>query len=179
MHEDDDPRPNSPEDLGWTPQALERRPPPINLPRIDRRTTTMAKTTTPETEIQKEEGARGFAPFLQQVDDGELHLEVSKTTQELIGDLYAYANKYQRDGKGTLTLTLNFAVHGNGGISVVGDVKTKKPKTPRAPSMFFRTPGNNLSLENPRQTKLPLREVPAAPSDIPREVNHEGAPRAL
>lgn len=136
------------------------------------------KTEALEEAAPEPEGPRGFAPFLQQIDDGELHTELSKTTQQLVGELYDFADRYRRPGKGTLTVTLSFSVDGNGAIAVAGDVKTKTPKKPRAASVFFRTPGNNLSIENPRQQKLPLREVPAS-QERPREVNTETAPKAL
>lgn len=130
---------------------------------------------TSEEEQPKDEGARGFAPFLQQVDDGELHTELSATLQKHVSELFLYANRFQRDAKGSITLTLNFAVLGNGNVMVAGDVKTKTPKTPRAASMFFRTQGNNLTIENPRQQKLPLRDV-GGTREKPKDIAAEAAP---
>ena len=129
-----------------------------------------------EDEDPKDEGPRGFGPFLQQVGDGDFHTELSTTQQKLVADLFAYANKFQRNAKGTMTIALNFTVLGNGNVMVDGDVKTKTPKVPRAASMFFRTPGNNLSIENPRQQKLPLRDVGGGTKDKPKDLAAEAAP---
>jgi hypothetical protein len=138
--EDDDPRPNSPEDIGHV--------------------------------SAKDEGPRGFSPILVQVDDGQLHDELSAELQKLVAQCRAYSDRYLRPGKGTLTLNLTLIATGNGTVSVQGDVKTKPPKGKRAGSMFFVTPGNNLSVENQRQQKLPLREVPQSTTK-PREINED------
>lgn len=136
-------------------------------------------STKAEAKEPKDEGPRGFAPILQQVQDGDLHTELSVEMQRLVGELHTFANKYQRTAKGKITLSLGFDVSPNGSVHIIGDVKVAVPKRPRAATTFFRTPGNNLSVEHPLQTKLPLREVPAS-TERPREVNHEtAAPKGL
>lgn len=179
--DDSEPRPNSREDIGG-PLGYSRTPPPPRPPPVLQRQRatithrdlepenggTMSKKTT-ENEEATREGPRGFAVLLQQIDDGDLHAEVGRELQGLIGELAAYSDKFQRDAKGQLTLVLNLSVRGNN-VQVSGDVKTKTPKKPRAASVFWRTDGNNLSVDNPRQQKLPLREVPSTntkPRDLP------------
>lgn len=135
------------------------------------------KTNSPEDighVSPKDEGPRGFSPILSQVDDGQLHDELSAELQKLVGQCRAYSDRYQRSGKGTLTLSLTLVAMGNGTVSVQGEVKTKPPRGKRAGSMFFVTPGNNLSVENQRQQKLPLREVPHSTTK-PKEI-HEDRP---
>jgi hypothetical protein len=39
-------------------------------------------------------------------------------------------------------------------------VAVKEPEAARERTVFWTTPSGNLTVENPRQTKLPLREVP-------------------
>ncbi len=113
-------------------------------------------------EESKDEGARNFSVLLSQIDDGRLHDELSETVQKMVDELSTYTERYARDGKGSITLTLSLVARANGTTSVVGDVKTKTPKPIRAGTVFWKTKGNNLSLDNPRQQKLALREVPAA-----------------
>jgi hypothetical protein len=86
--------------------------------------------------------------------------ELGAKLRELVGSVTEFSERYQREGKGTLTLVLNVKALGNGSIAVAGDVKTKLPVAKRAGSLFWPTKGNNLTIENPRQQKLPLREVP-------------------
>lgn len=126
----------------------------------------------------RDEGPRGFGVLLSQIDDGELHTELSETSQKLVAELADYANRYRREGKGKIVLTLNFAALSNGTVAVSGDVKTTTPKAKRAGSVFWRTPGNNLSVENPRQTKLPLQALPAT-KETPRDLTDDRPARGI
>jgi hypothetical protein len=125
------------------------------------------------TTTTKDEGPRGFAVLLQQIDEGSLHDELSIATRDLARTLCEYANKFGRAGKGELTLTIGMSVDAKGVAAVTGAVKSKLPKVPKVSSQFFLTASSNLTLENPRQQKLPLREVapPAPPRDVPVEMN--------
>jgi hypothetical protein len=131
--DDDEPRANSPADLGHVPSSARKT---------------------------KDEGARSFSVVLAQVGDGDLHDELGDRLHELVGELKHQVEYFQRDAKGTLSLKLNVHARGDGSVVVTGDVAIKKPTRRRAGSTFFLTPGANLTLENPRQQKLPLREVP-------------------
>ena len=55
-------------------------------------------------------------------------------------------------------------------VEVVGDYAVKKPKRPRAKSIFYTTGGNRLSRSNPKQMNLPLRDVNEAPGQDLRTV---------
>jgi len=175
---DDEPRSNSPEDIGgpfgWTRPSPAQRPPREHAT-TNRRDTMAATNEEPKTK----EGPRGFSVLLQQVQDGELHGELSAEVQKLVSQLGDHALKFQRPSKGSLTLVLNFTAVG-ATVEVVGEVKVKAPKNPRQRSVFWATPGGNLSVDNPRQTKLPLREVPPASHEQPRDVGTPGAaPRSV
>lgn len=117
------------------------------------------------------EGTRAFGVFIAQVNDGELHSELSETTQKTMTELRDYAVTFSRDAKGTITLVLGFSVDEHGVTRVTSEVKTKLPKRPKASSTFWLTANNNLALENPRQQKLKLREV--APSEAARDLPSE------
>lgn len=164
MSHHEEPPPNSPEGLGYG-----GKPASTVLPR--------PKGTTPK-EPPKEEGPRSFAVLLQQVGDGELHDELGAKLQELVAMLKSYSDRFQREGKGSLTLVLNVATLGNGTVTIAGDIKTKTPTAKRAGSVFWLTPGNNLSVENPRQQKLPLREV-QLPKQHTKDIQSDHAVREL
>ncbi|MDX6480328.1 MAG: hypothetical protein QOG85_838 [Gaiellaceae bacterium] len=129
----------------------------------------------PKDETPKDEGPRSFTRLLEQVGEGDLELELATKMQELVGSLKAFSDKFQREGKGTLTLVLNVSAHGNGTVTVAGDIKTKTPTAKRAGSVFWLTPGNNLAVENPRQQKLPLKEVPP-PKTHTKDISAEAPP---
>lgn len=121
------------------------------------------------TTMVRGEGARGFAPLLHEIDDGALHAELSSKLQQVVSELALYTETYCSKAKGKVTLTLSLEAGTNGTVQVHGEVKTKTPPPRRGATMFWTTKGGNLSLENPRQTKLPLREVPPPPA-APRDV---------
>lgn len=130
---------------------------------IFERSNTMAK------DEKVDEAPRGFAVALQQMDEGCFHAEISETLQKTLGELEQFAIKFGVDARGMLTLALALKVSPTGVVAVSGEIKTKVPKAPRASSVFWLSPGNNLSPENPRQQRLPLREV-RGPAAAPREV---------
>lgn len=107
----------------------------------------------------KEEGARSFAHFLQQIDEGGLHADLSDEVKRVTKELTGFVDTYGAVAKGTMTIVLSFKAERNGTIAVDGEIKTKLPKAKRAGSVFWATAGNNLSPQNPRQQSLPLREV--------------------
>lgn len=110
----------------------------------------------------EDEGTRSFAVLLQAVDEGALHAELGEAVQHVTKELSKIVDLGAKNAKGTLTLKLSFDARANGTITLTGDVTTKTPKPVRGGSVFWATKGNNLSPENPRQQKLPLREVPAS-----------------
>lgn len=118
------------------------------------------------------EGARAFSVLVQQIEEGALHSELSEKIQEVCADLACYSAEYACDAKGQIKLTLDLKVMRNGTVNVGSDVVTKTPKRKRAASTFWLTKGNNLSPENPRQTKLPLREVAPPPMAKDEEARH-------
>lgn len=118
-----------------------------------------------------EEGARGFAVTLQQIDEGRFHAEVSEAVHALNRSLDSHATTYGVTAKGELTLVLRLAASPNGTVQVLGEVRTKTPKPPRSGSVFWLTRGLNLSPENPKQTKLPLQQVaPPETRTVPADV---------
>jgi hypothetical protein len=112
------------------------------------------------TEKENDEGARSFAVLLQGIGDGELNAELSETLHGMNAKLSNHAVDFGK-AKGTLTLTIEVDIDREGVVTLTPDVKTKLPKPARKKGRYWLTAGNNLSPENPKQTKLNLREVPA------------------
>lgn len=125
-----------------------------------------------------QEGPRGFAVILQQIDDGALHGELGDELQKLVRELGEQSTRFQRPSKGKITLTLSIVAVGST-VEVNGDVKVTTPKKPRDRSVFYRTPGGNLTLDNPKQQKLALKEVPSTTARVKDIANEETAVRGV
>lgn len=111
------------------------------------------------------EGTRSFSVFLAQVDDGEAHAELSRELHALCAALDEEC-KNTGKAKGKLTLDLAISVEKGGLVTVGYEVRKREPKKSRGGSVFFLTKGRNLTTENPRQQKLPLREAPKPSAEV-------------
>lgn len=68
---------------------------------------------------------------------------------------------------GKVTLTLDIKQLGRGGALTVTDtISTKVPKLPVPDTVFFATDDGELVKEDPKQPKLPLREVEAKKEEL-------------
>lgn len=108
------------------------------------------------------EGPRSFAVFLGQIDEGSFQSELSATLQKLSAQLGDYATATCGLAKGAMTITLAFTTEPTGTVTVEAGLKIKEPQARRPRSVFWLTGGANLSPDNPRQQRLPLREVAVA-----------------
>lgn len=118
---------------------------------------------------KEEVGPRSFGVLLTQIEDGALHAELSAIVQKMQVDLHEIADQ-RGQAKGELVLKIAFAHEKKGVVAVKASVDTKMPKGERGTSVFWLTDDANLSPENPRQQKLPLREVsPPERRELPAE----------
>lgn len=110
---------------------------------------------------KEEEGPRSFTRFLERVDDGQGVIDLSTAQHKLMKDIREIARSSTNAVKGALTLKLTYVAEPNGTVDVLYDITIKEPKRKRGRSVFFLTPGANLTVENPRQLGLglPVREV--------------------
>lgn len=118
----------------------------------------------------KEEGPRSFGVFLNELAEGEAEQKLSAELFDLIRKLKEQAIASDGKIKGELNLKLRFVVQEAGPVAVGFDVTTKAPKVRNTPGYFWVTRGGNLTIHNPKQAKLPLREVSGPES---REVEDE------
>jgi hypothetical protein len=111
--------------------------------------------------ITDDEGARSFGVFLHELADGDAESELSVEMRDLVTELTGHAINTGQDATGAITLKIQFKVTPRRECSSGYTIDTKKPKPKRAGSTFYVTKGGNLTVEHPRQARLPLREVPA------------------
>lgn len=103
--------------------------------------------------------ARNFGVFLSQVEDGELNAELGRELAMVNEKLAELAVDGDCKVKGELSVKLSITHDERGTVEVVGIVSTKLPKRKRGRSIFWVGPGGVLETSNPKQTKLPLRDV--------------------
>lgn len=110
----------------------------------------------------KDEGARSFAHFVLAIDQGALNAELSDELRELAKKLHETTYATGNKAKGEIVLKLSFVADTDRAntVHIAHDVKVKLPKVKRSSGgTFWLTKGNNFATEQPRQQKLPLREV--------------------
>jgi|SRR5690606_22136906 len=116
-----------------------------------------------------DEGPRSFAVVFQTIADGEAHTEASEEMQGLLKLLQEEARNTNGTASGSMTIKLGLKVDAKGVATIAYSVDVKKPTRKRPGATMWVTKGGNLSPDNPRQQKLPLRDV-SAPSEQPRTV---------
>ncbi len=124
------------------------------------------------------EGTRGFAVVLGQLGDGDFADEIARKQRKLIDQLTTDAYYFKKDAKGSLTVEIKFSVSDDGVVEAKGSVKTKEPPPRASKATFWATKGGNLAAENPKQMKLPVRDVSAATPvrdiEIKRDIREAG-----
>ncbi len=100
---------------------------------------------------------RPFADFLQELNDGESHDELSVEFNRLV-EAVSVTGKV-----GTITFVVKVAPAGrnNGNTVMVTDkITVKSPEPSRSETVWFVDADGNCVRHNPAQTRMPLREVP-------------------
>jgi hypothetical protein len=102
--------------------------------------------------------SRSISDFLRDHRSGMTHDELSDALQELVAAVTA-------EGKGgTLTFKIKIKPAGkSGALEVTDEIKVSAPAQTRSASIFYATPENHLIRDDPKQTKLELRQIPTVP----------------
>lgn len=120
------------------------------------------------------EGVRAFSRTLEQLAEGSANHEMSVELHRLVQICGDQAIETRQNTKGVLTLSINIEALPDGMVALSYDIKRKEPKPPRNGTPFWRTPGGNLTQENPRQQKLFPQAVGKPEAEV-QEVKRSGA----
>ncbi len=96
-----------------------------------------------------------FAEVLQQLAGGQTYQELGDRLTEIV--LAVQETRKQ----GELTIRLKVKPNGEHGVIIAEEVKSKAPEAPRAETLFYVTAAGHLKRDDPRQEKLPLRQITA------------------
>ena len=97
--------------------------------------------------------ARQFADVVRELSSGTTYEDITANLSEIVDAVVLHRKT------GELTVKLTVRPNGENSVRMIADIKAKVPQAPRAETIFFAAAGGLLTREDPRQTKLPLREV--------------------
>lgn len=114
---------------------------------------------------------RSFSTFLANVESGALNHDLSRSLETAVA---AIQNAYlTAGGKPVATITLVLGLRMDSGhVQVGAKIDSKLPKPPRGTSIYYPTPDHTLSVSDPKQTSLALREVTDTGGGI-RTINND------
>ncbi len=112
-------------------------------------------------EVISNEAAKGFNSFLQTLEDGQFHNELSNELRDLNAEMNNHAINYGLAAKAKITITIDIVLK-NGVFDIMADKKITPPKAPRQRSILWSTPGNNFTPQNPKQQDM-FKDVNARP----------------
>lgn len=101
---------------------------------------------------------RSFNLVLSQLQGGGFLDMLSEELRDLIRDLSDHEINTRKAAKGSITVKLKVKLE-DGIFEIVPEAKVEKPKPVMGRDIFWCDSEHNLTPENPRQGKLPLRDV--------------------
>lgn len=101
------------------------------------------------------EKPQSFAVFLATIDGGAFNDQLSREVQDLIGDMSNHAQVSGGVAKGKISITIDLSLE-KGVFEIAADKKCTHPKERKTKSIFWADKNNNLTEENPRQSRLDL-----------------------
>jgi hypothetical protein len=105
--------------------------------------------------------AKSFSQFIQLMEDGEFHADLSNALQTINAALNQHMIDHGGKPKGKLSIDINFRLE-DGVFEITGGIDIKVPKTPRGKTIAWSTPDNQFTPQNPRQMQLfGVRDVSA------------------
>ena len=96
---------------------------------------------------------RPFSDVLGEVENGDLLREATDACYEVTRAVL------ETRKKGSLTITLTFTPTGRGSVEIDAKLDHKPPSHDRPTTTFFTTDEGTLVRDDPKQERLPLRDV--------------------
>lgn len=108
--------------------------------------------------------ARPFHDYLREHRNGATHDKLSDMLQELVEAVAAEG----KAGSVTLKVTVKPSDAGRDAVVMLMEAKASLPKPAEHGSIWFITPDHNLQRDDPKQARLPLRDLgaPAAARNL-------------
>lgn len=134
----------------------------------------MSKQEEPKDPDREAPGPRSFATQMATICDGELNASASRELNDALLYLESENQARRAKVKGKFKLEIDLIV--DDGVCLFSySIKSKLPEPRRQAAVMWLDKAGNLVAENPRQIKLPLREVPRGAAA--RDVNDAKTPK--
>lgn len=121
---------------------------PLKNPTISERT---SMTRAPE--------IRGLDQTLALADNGQYLPILLQENDELIAEIVNFSQAYGAKAKGKLTLSIEYETDRYGQIDIKVEHKITTPKPPKAKATAWTSDGGGLTVANPNQRAMEIREV--------------------
>lgn len=107
--------------------------------------------------------SNAFSEVLAKHRNGELLNEASRAMQEAVQS----TREHIKPSKIIIEIDIAPANGDASAVTIVGEVKLKLPKPPKANSLFYTTDDNLLVKNDPNQKEMQLQEVKRPPAETP------------
>lgn len=94
-----------------------------------------------------------FSDVLGELENGQALRDLTRLQYEVVRAVLDTVKK------GSLTITIEYTPTGRGSVETDVKITAKAPEHGRPSTTFFATPEGTLMRDDPKQPKLPLREV--------------------
>ncbi|PLX36974.1 MAG: hypothetical protein C0605_07855 [Hyphomicrobiales bacterium] len=110
--------------------------------------------------------ATTFGQFLQMLEDGELHEDLSNKLLQINETLNQHFQDYGGKPKAQLDLSIKFSLE-RGAFTIEPSFKTKLPEAPRGKTVAWSTKDHRFTPANPAQLNMfGVREVGGGTSEV-------------
>lgn len=122
--------------------------------------------TTPAPQI------RGLDQLLALPDNGQYLPQLLADNDALIEEITSFSQAYGAKAAGKITIEISYATDRFGQIDIAVQHTVKAPKPPKSKATAWRGDAGGLTVANPNQRQMQIREVPGggrelrSPSDV-------------
>lgn len=102
---------------------------------------------------------RGLDQILGVLDNGQYLPQVLDASDKLIAEISDFSQAYGTKASGSLTLTIKYSTDRFGQVEVEAQHSVKEPKPPKSKATVWRSDNGGLTIANPNQRSMEIREV--------------------
>lgn len=102
---------------------------------------------------------RGLDQTLALADNGQYLPLLLQENDDLIAEIVSFSQSYGTKAKGKLSLTIEYSTDRFGQIEIAVEHKVSVPKPPKAKATAWTADGGGLTVANPNQRAMEIREV--------------------
>lgn len=114
---------------------------------------------TPERSPMQSPELRGIDQILALADNGQYLPVLLDENQVLLADIVSHSQAYGVKAKGKVTIEIEYSTDRFGQIDMAVQHKISAPKAPKSKAVAWATEGGGLTVANPNQRSMEIRDV--------------------